>query len=124
MPELIHILPFVALLFALASAIFAWIAARAAQRPQQQKLYRAIVDAIEDLEADSVRLNSMYKKLNANYASLRANGKNQYTQQTEDDSLDTGRRVNETQSQHKERLRKMMREGRFKHGPDAYPGGQ
>lgn len=110
MPELIHILPILGLCFALAAVIISWYAVRVSGTHNQNKINRAMIEQIEDLQADVIRLNGQWKKLNANYASLKAKGKNQHTNGESDDSgVDTSRRMDESDVMHKERLREIAR---------------
>ena len=121
--ELAILIPILIHSVTLLIAIAALIVARGAYNTSPRVAIRELLEIMADYETRQDRLEGKWKKLNANYASLRAESRGATKDHNEEESLDTDRRPGESYEQHKARLRGMLRQGRFQHGPDAYPGG-
>jgi hypothetical protein len=81
-----------------------------------------LLEMLGQWEVRQDRLEGKWKKLNANYASLRAEMRNDVREpedkQTEEDDVDTRMRPGETPQDWKARMRRAMHNGRLKHGSE------
>ena len=102
----------------LAIAILALVVARGAHNTSPAKVVQELLDMLENWEVRQDRLEGKWKKLNANYASLRAEMKQAPESpepESEEDDVDTRMRPGETPQDWKSRMRRAMHNGRLKH---------
>lgn len=111
---------FVVALIALGFACLSLWLSKRAYDTAPRKVIIELLDVLSDMEGRLDRLDGKWKKLNANYASLRstvnrgrppANGED-----SDDDALDTHMRPGEDALSYKERIRKLIRQGKLSHG--------
>jgi peptidoglycan hydrolase CwlO-like protein len=101
-------------------SILAIVYARLSYNTAPRKAVNELLAAMEEFETRLDRLDGKWKKLNANYASLRAETKttrNGAANVDEDDGddVDTRMRPGESPAEWKSRMRRAMQNGRLKH---------
>jgi peptidoglycan hydrolase CwlO-like protein len=101
-------------------AILAVIYARLSYNTSPRKAVTELLAAMEEFDARLDRLDGKWKKLNANYASLRAETKTTRNgaanvDDDDGDDVDTRMRPGESPAEWKTRMRRAMQNGRLKH---------
>lgn len=100
-------------------SILAVIYARLSYRTAPRRAVNELLAAMEEFETRLDRLDGKWKKLNANYASLRAETKTHVREpedkQDETEDVDTSQRPGETAAEWKSRMRRAMHNGSLRH---------
>jgi peptidoglycan hydrolase CwlO-like protein len=101
-------------------AILAIVYARLSYNTAPRKAVTELLAAMEEFETRLDRLDGKWKKLNANYASLRAETKTTRNgaanvHDEDGDDVDTRMRPGESPAEWKSRMRRAMQNGRLKH---------
>lgn len=103
-------------MFSLVIAIVALFLSQRAYNTSPRKRQLIVFETLEEHDARLVRVEAKWKKLNANYASLRAAIGKKPTEDMEDDEIehqnvDTGFRKGETPAEWKHRMRQKIAGG-------------
>ena len=116
------LIPIVIHTVTLACAILALWLAKRSYDTAPRKLHRELVEIMEEFDSRLVRLEGFWRKLNANYASLRAERSNGRSgpEEHEDETgeVDTSMRAGEDFVAYKQRMRKYLAQGKLKHAGD------
>ena len=103
-------------------AIAALVVARGAYKTSPRTVVNELLEIMGEFEARLDRNDGKWRKLNANYASLRAEGRTPVREpedkQDDDEDVDTRMRPGETPQDWKARMRRAMHNGRLKHGSE------
>lgn len=121
MPEsvLIHIvIHTVTLLIALLALYFSARSFEARPAKMLEEALKMVARWQDETETDVTRLEGKWKKLNANYASLRAEMRGKAPpgpDDNDDDDLDTKMKPGEDLLTYKQRMRRLLAQGKFRH---------